>query len=301
MNPHEYARLQGVPDFPLVGTTIQQLWGFPRGVRPRHRLDRPARPHAALRGSVTSWQERLCPAVRSRNEPPAGLPNWSMNPASCRHRRQTRRIGQVKPGRGKFHPRRSRNRPCEEVRRLPSFPRYLFMCTLPTGGAVGRKKRMSDPHQKYEIRCPVHGFIPIDDWEREIINHRAFQRLRRIRQLASDGSGLPRCHAHPIRAFAGRNACCHPALRRHRGKVKGGSSGRRKTYTDGGFMRDRRLVRLAATLHDVGHSPFSHGGEDLFPMVSTGGSGRYRHENYSAAIIRTLTARGNRGPSAEPK
>ncbi len=28
MNPHEYARLQGVPDFPLVGTTIQQLWGF---------------------------------------------------------------------------------------------------------------------------------------------------------------------------------------------------------------------------------------------------------------------------------
>ena len=43
---------------------------------------------------------------------------------------------------------------------------------------------MSDPHQTYEIRCPVHGFIPIDDWEKEIINHRVFQRLRRIRQLA---------------------------------------------------------------------------------------------------------------------
>jgi DNA (cytosine-5)-methyltransferase 1 len=28
MSPVEYARLQGVPDFPLVGTTIQQLWGF---------------------------------------------------------------------------------------------------------------------------------------------------------------------------------------------------------------------------------------------------------------------------------
>lgn len=28
MTPREYARLQGVPDFPLVGTTIQQLWGF---------------------------------------------------------------------------------------------------------------------------------------------------------------------------------------------------------------------------------------------------------------------------------
>ena len=43
---------------------------------------------------------------------------------------------------------------------------------------------MSDPHKVYEIRCPVHGFIPINDWEREIINQPAFQRLRRIRQLA---------------------------------------------------------------------------------------------------------------------
>jgi len=36
----------------------------------------------------------------------------------------------------------------------------------------------------YEIRDPIFGFITINDWEREIIDHRAFQRLRRIRQLA---------------------------------------------------------------------------------------------------------------------
>lgn len=28
MSPREYARLQGAPDYPLVGTTIQQLWGL---------------------------------------------------------------------------------------------------------------------------------------------------------------------------------------------------------------------------------------------------------------------------------
>ena len=28
MSPREYARLQGAPEFPLIGTTIQQLWGF---------------------------------------------------------------------------------------------------------------------------------------------------------------------------------------------------------------------------------------------------------------------------------
>ena len=46
------------------------------------------------------------------------------------------------------------------------------------------KTPVSDPHRRYEVRCPVHGFIPINDWEREIINQPAFQRLRRIRQLA---------------------------------------------------------------------------------------------------------------------
>ena len=35
-----------------------------------------------------------------------------------------------------------------------------------------------------EVRDPVHGFIAYSDWERDIVNHDAFQRLRRVRQLA---------------------------------------------------------------------------------------------------------------------
>ena len=38
--------------------------------------------------------------------------------------------------------------------------------------------------ETYEIRDPVYGFIQFDEWERDIINHPVFQRLRRIRQLA---------------------------------------------------------------------------------------------------------------------
>jgi len=55
-------------------------------------------------------------------------------------------------------------------------------------------------------------------------------------------------------------------------------------YNESGFIRDRQLVRLAALLHDVGHGPFSHAAEDLMPEREEGV--RYRHEQYSAAIVR---------------
>ena len=56
-------------------------------------------------------------------------------------------------------------------------------------------------------------------------------------------------------------------------------------YDNAGFERYRQLVRLAALLHDVGHGPFSHGAEELFP-ANEKTKQQYRHEDYSAAIIR---------------
>jgi uncharacterized protein len=51
--------------------------------------------------------------------------------------------------------------------------------------------------------------------------------------------------------------------------------------------RDRVILRLAALLHDVGHSPFSHAGEDL--MVLNPATGKaYKHENYSTEMIRAF-------------
>jgi HD superfamily phosphohydrolase len=38
--------------------------------------------------------------------------------------------------------------------------------------------------KQYEIRDPIHGFVTLNEWERDIINLPAFQRLRRIRQLS---------------------------------------------------------------------------------------------------------------------
>lgn len=37
-------------------------------------------------------------------------------------------------------------------------------------------------------------------------------------------------------------------------------------FDEAGLKREQCLVRLTALLHDIGHAPFSHAGEELFPF-----------------------------------
>ncbi|MGD0922609.1 MAG: HD domain-containing protein [Terriglobia bacterium] len=142
-----------------------------------------------------------------------------------------------------------------------------------------------DTHRKYEIRCPVHGFIQIDDWERQIIDQPAFQRLRRIRQLAWTDLLYPGAmhtrFEHSLGVMHVASMLYDSIVQKSREVLE-----RHLHYTKEGLDRDRRLVRLAALLHDVGHAPFSHSSEDLFPVRDRGGK-KFGHEDYSAAIIRT--------------
>jgi HD superfamily phosphohydrolase len=141
-----------------------------------------------------------------------------------------------------------------------------------------------DPHRIYEIRCPVHGFVPFNDWEREIISQPAFQRLRRIRQLAWTDLIYPGAmhtrFEHSLGVMHTATLLYDSVVQKSRAVLV-----EQRAYTDDGLQRDRQLVRLAALLHDVGHPPFSHSAEDLFPEQD-GGSKRFAHEDYSAAIIR---------------
>lgn len=140
-----------------------------------------------------------------------------------------------------------------------------------------------NPHRVYEIRCPVHGFVSLNDWEREIIAQPAYQRLRRIRQLAWTDQVYPGAmhtrfeHSLGVMHTAG---LLYDAIVRNSREILNQELG----YDEAGFPRNRQLVRLAALLHDVGHSPFSHASEELFPFERDGA--RYVHEQYSAAIVR---------------
>jgi hypothetical protein len=142
---------------------------------------------------------------------------------------------------------------------------------------------MKNVHRQYEIRCPVHGFVSLNDWEREIISHPAFQRLRRIRQLAWTDQVYPGAmhtrfeHSLGVMHTA---TMLYDAIRERSFEVLRNDLG----YTKDGLNRGRQLVRLAALLHDVGHSCFSHAGEEQFPEQENGK--KYKHEHYSAAIVR---------------
>ncbi len=141
-----------------------------------------------------------------------------------------------------------------------------------------------DPHRIYEIRCPVHGFVALNDWERQIVSNPAFRRLRRIRQLAWTDQVYPGAmHTR----FEHSLGVMHTATLLYDSIVLKSKDVLRNElgYDDAGFRRNRQLVRLAALLHDVGHSPFSHASEELFAEKENG-CGRFSHEQYSAAIVR---------------
>ena len=137
----------------------------------------------------------------------------------------------------------------------------------------------------FEIRDPIHGFIELDDWEREIVNHPVFQRLRRIRQLGLTDMVYPGAtHSR----FEHSLGVMHVATRMFEAIVDRRRDFLRAAYKydDAGLARDKRILRLAALLHDVGHAPFSHGGEGLMPEIEK--DRQFGHEQYSAAIVANL-------------
>ncbi len=142
---------------------------------------------------------------------------------------------------------------------------------------------VAPPH---EIRDPVHGAIPVDGSELQIIDHPVVQRLRGICQLG---------FAHL--AFPGAT---HTRFLHSLGAMHLAGLAFDAVFRDAPFSsparRDslRRCLRMAALCHDLGHPPFSHAVEFAMPEVaeldlpaSVIGAGQRRasHEDYTLLLL----------------
>lgn len=129
--------------------------------------------------------------------------------------------------------------------------------------------------RSYEIRDPIHGLIQLTQKELDLINTKAFQRLRRIRQLAM--------------AFLVYPGTLHTRFDHSIGvmHIAGRICNRLKQFSDIDVECDQ--VRLAALLHDIGHGPFSHVSEHLLDKyVPKDGRSTVEkiHERVTVDIIR---------------
>ncbi len=108
-----------------------------------------------------------------------------------------------------------------------------------------------------EIRDPVHGSIPINDSEIQILEHPFFQRLRNIKQLGFSEYVFPGAtHTRYLHSIGVMNVSTLVFNFLFKNKH------------DKETNRLRETLRLACLLHDIGHAPLSHSTESVMPLVS---------------------------------
>lgn len=133
------------------------------------------------------------------------------------------------------------------------------------------------------IRDPIHGFIHLSRSELKLVESRAFRRLRHIKQLALTYLVYPGAmhtrfeHSLGVMELATR---AFEAIQKKSGELLNSNLQKIGMKVD----QAKSLLRATALLHDVGHLPFSHGGESVLPKSSNGEPAT--HEQVSIAFIR---------------
>ena len=145
---------------------------------------------------------------------------------------------------------------------------------------------MNDLNRPHKFRDPVHGFVYLSDHEKELLDTVPFQRLRRIKQLSLTsyvyhGAEHTR-FGHSIGAAHVCSRAFQSAVSKNRYEFSPDKEENRKI-----IIWLEQILRLIALTHDLGHPPFSHAGEGLFPLKSEneGKKKSYKHEDLTEAII----------------
>lgn len=112
------------------------------------------------------------------------------------------------------------------------------------------------------INDPIYGCISLSETEVRLLDTRAMQRLRRIRQMGFASyvfpSGEHSRFAHSLGVLCIMGKMCEHLYRQY---------GEGKEGTPCFSIEDAKKVRIAALLHDVGHFPFSHLSECVYSYI----------------------------------
>ena len=142
--------------------------------------------------------------------------------------------------------------------------------------------------KEFKICDPLYDYIYLDGDESKIISHTVFQRLRSIRQLGFSDQAFP---SGTHNRFTHSLGVCHLAGKAfdsvfNKNKDLPLSPKKKQTF--------RKLVKISALLHDIGHGPLSHSSERLMPPLDQLALENYlkkakgrqaRHEDYSLKLI----------------
>lgn len=133
------------------------------------------------------------------------------------------------------------------------------------GPSITDSDKENDQTKMQELLLPVHGYVKLYPEEIAIVDHPAFQRLRRMRQLGFAHMVFPGgTHTrfeHAIGAvFVAQSIISNINDNFLRSKAAA------TTVTDWNITfidyPTERFIRLSALLHDIGHLPFGHTLED---------------------------------------
>jgi uncharacterized protein len=121
----------------------------------------------------------------------------------------------------------------------------------------------------HEIRDPIHVFVRLDSHEREVLNSQPFQRLRHIHQLALTYLVYPGAthkrfeHSLGVMELAGRVFDVVANRDNTTDQIRDLLA---PLKSEDELRYWRRVLRMAALCHDIGHLPFSHAAEkELLP------------------------------------
>ena len=149
-----------------------------------------------------------------------------------------------------------------------------------------------------DVRDPIHGNLPLLDAEVAVLDSKAYQRLRAIKQLGFSEFSFP---------GATHNRYLHSLGVSHLAGIAFDSIFAKFSFSSlASRERLRQTVRLAALLHDIGHGPLSHASEEVMPPLKDLKVGVYlkrsvkpaddaqaNHEDYTIKFTGQLHAGAN--------